>query len=352
MIKQFLIYFTILLGGCSIAPDGDLLYMKTQNSYHPIYVRGNPNADTYILWVHGGPGSSGLYYGDMEEVAQLHKKYRVVYWDQLSSGGTFGTPDASEFTISNFAEHVQGILNIVQKKYKPRNMFLLGHSWGGLLSAYYLIANGDTTLSQKRQRQFKGFINLNPVWDVQDTLTNGTKFVTNFANEQIAKGKDTKQWKKILTWYKEKNGVFRGQDVTDHFNYVDLAGGMVVKRKRRDELLAKLTVKMVFNSPFEFYSYYDSQRAIRTYLDISQCSLVHSNKPNVSAINIPTLVMAGKMDKIACLEDTKRWYKVLSDGKSLTDFPLVEFEHSAHAIFIDEKDRYIQVIDKFISDHK
>lgn len=351
-MKNLLLFFVVLFVGCSVAPDGDLLYMKTKNSYHPIYIRGNIDADTYIIWVHGGPGSSGLYYGDMEEVAQLHKKYRVVYWDQLSSGGTFGSPNTSDFTISNFSEHVQGIVNIVQKKYQPRSMFLLGNSWGGLLSAYYLIANGNKELSQKRQNQFKGFINVNAVWDVQDALTNGTKFVTNFANQQIAHGNDVKKWKKILTWYKEKNGIFRGQDVTDHFNYVDLAGGIVVKRKRRDELLKQLTVKMVFNSPFEFYSYYDSQRGIRSYLDISQCSLVHRDKPNVNSLTLPTLLMAGKMDKIALLEDTKRWHQILTEGKLLDKFPLLEYQNSAHAIFIDEKDRFIKDIDTFIDKYQ
>lgn len=339
---------------CSLAPNEEVLYMKTGNSYFPIYVRGNPNADNYIIWVHGGPGSSGLYYGDIPEVAVLQKTYRVIYWDQLSSGGTIGNPTKSDFTISNFAEHLQGIVNIVKNRYKPKNLFLLGHSWGGFLSAYYLVAEGNQKVSQQRQSQFNGFINLNAVLDVQETLTNGVTFVTNYASDQIAKGNNKKSWQKMIKWYEEKNGIFRGRDVTEHYNNVDAAGGMVIQKKRRDEVEAELTLKMVFSSPFEFYSYYDNQNNIRTYLNIENCSLVRANKPNVSAITIPTLIMAGKDDKIAFLTDTKRWHSILTKGKPDPDnnFPLIEYDNAAHAVFLDAKDKYIQDIHAFINKFK
>ena len=348
---------TLFFTQCSIAPEDEVLYMKTNNSYFPIYVRGNPNADNYIIWVHGGPGSSGLYYGDIPEVGVLQKTYRVIYWDQLSSGGTVGNPSKDDFTISNFATHVQGIVNIVSNHYKPKNLFLLGHSWGGFLSAYYLVADGNEQLSKKRQSQFKGFINLNAVLDVQDTLTNGVTFVTNYANNQISQGNKKKYWQKMINWYKEKNGVFKGKDVTEHYENVDAAGGMVIQKERRDEVEAELTLKMVFDSPFEFYSYFDNQKNIRTYLNIENCSLVRENEPNVKAITIPTLIMAGKQDKIAFLEDTKEWHRILLQNKvgappkDPNDFPLKEYDNAAHAVFLDAKDAYIRDIHQFINAH-
>ena len=354
------VVMTLFFTQCTLAPEDEVLYMKTSNSYFPIYVRGNPDADTYIIWVHGGPGSSGLYYGDISEVGELHKKYRVIYWDQLSSGGTIGNPSKEDFTISNFAEHVQGIVNIVKNRYGPENLFLMGHSWGGFLSAYYLVADGNDQLSQKRQSQFDGFINLNAVLDIQDTLTNGVTFVTNYANTEISQGNKQKYWQKMIDWYKERNGVFRGEDVTEHYENVDAAGGMVIQKERRDEVEAELILKMAFNSPFEFYSYYDNQNNIRTYLNIEEGSLVRDNEPNVKAITIPTLIMAGKEDKIAFLEDTKRWHRMLlldkaGNPKSLNpteDFPLIEYDNAAHAVFLDAKDKYIQDIHEFINKHK
>ena len=351
------VMMTLFFTQCTIAPEEEVLYMKTSNSYFPIYVRGNPDADTYIVWVHGGPGSSGLQYGDIPEIGVLHKTYRVIYWDQLSSGAAVGNPNKEDFTISNFAEHVQGIVNIVSNRYKPKNLFLIGHSWGGFLSAHYLVAEGNEDLSVKRQSQFDGFINLNAVLDVQDTLINGVDFVTNHANLEISKGNKKKYWQKMINWYKEKNGIFRGSDVADHYDNVDAAGGMVIQKERRDELEAELTLKMLFDSPFEFYSYYDNQNNIRTYLNIEDGSLVRENEPNVKAITIPTLIMAGKEDKIAFLEDTKRWHRMLlqskvgSPVKDTNNFPLIEYDNAAHAIFLDAKDKYIQDIHKFINTH-
>ncbi len=102
------------------------------------------------------------------------------------------------FTLNEFARHVDGVINIIQNRYEPQNIFLLGHSWGGFLSAHYLIADGDTSLSAKRQNKIDGFINLNAVFDVQQTITNGVTFVSDYANQEISSGNDVKKWKKLL----------------------------------------------------------------------------------------------------------------------------------------------------------
>ena len=127
---------------------------------------------------------------------------------------------------------------------------------------------------------------------------------------------------------------------------------MVIQKERRDEVEAELTLKMVFDSPFEFYSYYDNQKNIRTYLNIENCSLVREDEPNVKAITIPTLIMAGKLDKIAFLEDTRRWHSMLVEGKNSSDFPLIEYDNAAHAVFLDSKDKYIRDIHNFINKYK
>lgn len=353
ILKIFLIILTVLpLYTCTIAPEDEIIYMKSGNSYHPIYVRGNKNADTYIIWVHGGPGSSGLYYGDISEVGVLQKTYRVIYWDQLSSGGTVGNPDASDFTLNEFSKHVDGVINIIRNRYKPQNIFLLGHSWGAFLSAYYLVAEGNASLSAQRQNKIDGLINLNAVFDIQQTITNGVTFVRDFANQEISRGNDVGKWGKTIDWYNERNGVFRGQDVTTHYEYVDDAGGMVIQKARRDEVEAELTLKMVFESPFEFYSYYDNQKAIRTYLQIEDASLIRDNEPNIKAITVPTLIMAGKEDKIAFIENSREWHNIIKEGKGANNFPLIEYNNAAHAIFLDAKDKYITDIHNFINQHK
>ena len=102
------------------------------------------------------------------------------------------------FTLNEFARHVDGVINIIQNRYEPQNIFLLVHSWGGFLSAHYLIADGDTSLSAKRQNKIDGFINLNAVFDVQQTITNGVTFVSDYANQEISSGNDVKKWKKLL----------------------------------------------------------------------------------------------------------------------------------------------------------
>lgn len=352
MNKIWILSIILGVGSCTISPDDEVLYMKTENSYHPIYVRGNPHADTYLIWVHGGPGSSGLYFGEMPELAELQKKYRMVYWDQMSSGGTIGTPDKSDFTIEEFSTHVNGIVNIVNNRFKPKNLFMLGHSWGGMLSAYYLMANGDVNESKNRQSKLKGYITMNPVFDMPDAITNSLDFMTNYVLNEIHNNRDVDRWGKVLDWYISKNGLIRGRDVAQHFDYIYQAGGMAVRMERLEELTSTLALKMVFDSPFEFYSYFDNQSQVRTYLNVEDCSLVRPGRPTLNMIDIPTLMMIGELDKIAFEDDSIRWHGVLSKNKNAANFPLKIFERSAHSIFMDENDRFLYEIDNFVTQHK
>ncbi len=240
-----LIMLVFLLSCQTNENDDDIIYMLSNNSYHPIYVRGNKNASTYILWVHGGPGSSGIYYGDIPEVAQLHENYRVVYFDQLSSGATVGNPSVDDFTISEFTSHIDGVYNIIKNRYSPDKMYILGHSWGAFLSASYLIAEGDESLAKERQSNYEGFININAVMDIQQTLTNGIEYIYNFASNSINSNVDVAKWQKAINWYDEKDGIFLGSDVATHYDYINDAGGMCVNKERVDYITAILTIEMV-----------------------------------------------------------------------------------------------------------
>jgi len=356
--KKASLFITLLiaLSSCSfLQEDEEVLYLKTGNSYLPIYTRGNPDAENYIIWTHGGPGSSGLYYGDIDEIKPLHRDYRIVYWDQMSSGGSTGDPEKGDYNLEEFSSHLDGVIKVVQNRYHPDNIFLLGHSWGGFLSSYYLIAGGDSALSQSRQEQLNGLILLNPILDIEQSLKRGIRYIRDeYAPSRIEANDDPEKWNKVIRWYGShlKNGILYGKDVATHYQYIEDAGGMLVNRKRNDELTKKLGLKMLFFSPFQFYDYYGNQNRIRSYMDIADKSLAREGEPNLSMITLPTLMMAGENDKIAFSDLSRTWFDLLGSHRD-TAADREEFfklyNNCAHAAFLDVKDEFLEDATSFIS---
>ena len=361
-MKKWMVFFPAFLlllalsAGCStLADDEEIIYLKTNKCYLPIYVRGNKNASTYIIWTHGGPGSSAMYYGDIPEIAVLHKNYRIAYWDQMGSGASTGNPDRDDYNIDEFSRHQGGIIKIIRNRYHPEKLILLGHSWGGFLSSYYLIAKGDSAEAQARQDQLDGLILLNPVLDIARSITESVSYIRDeYAPARISEGKDVYKWLQALLWYDShlKNGLLYGEDIATHYQYIEDAGGMLVQRDRNDELTWDLAPKMIFFSPFQFYDYYHNQETIRTYLDVADKSLARADEPNLTGINLPTLMIAGEKDRIAFQEMSEDWFEMLGSHDNSPEawseyFRL--YQNCAHACFLDAADQFKNDVISFIT---
>lgn len=99
-------------------------------SFH-VRTFGKPDAPV-VLALHGGPG------GDSRSILPLKwlakEGYRVVFYDQRGTGLSQRVP-RSQLTL---AKSVEDLHRMVKWAGKGKPVALLGHSWGGILSAFYL----------------------------------------------------------------------------------------------------------------------------------------------------------------------------------------------------------------------
>ena len=362
MKKISLLLLILSLLSCAFINESDeVIYLEYEGSYFPIYSRGNKDSDNLIIWTHGGPGSSGMYYGDIEEIEPLQDDYHIVYWDQLSSGGTMGNPSTGDFTIENFSTHLDGIVNIVKARYNPKNLYLLGHSWGGYLSAYYLADDPLKDNSYSNQDAFKGLILLNPILDIPRALYTSILYIKTYAQKKIDEGIDVVFWEDALEWYEanlvyedddidKSEGKLYGSNIAIHYDYIEEAGGMLKERDRNDELTLRLGIKMTFMSPFHFYNYYTNQNNIRTYLQIETASLDNEDgngDQRLENINLPILMISGDDDKIADIDMSTDWASQFGTEDDEKFF--VHYADCGHAAFLDQKDLYLDDIRSFIN---
>lgn len=105
----------------TIQINGTRLFVKTIG-------KGEP-----LLFVHGGPGLSHDYF--LPHVLPLSDQFTLIFYDQRATGKSDINVDTSEMSVDHFIEDIEGL----RKHFGIKKLNLVGHSWGGFLTALYAI---------------------------------------------------------------------------------------------------------------------------------------------------------------------------------------------------------------------
>jgi proline iminopeptidase len=85
-----------------------------------------------VVVIHGGPGGDYRSLRNLEQLAE--HGYRVVFYDQRGTGLSQRVP-AEQLSLQS---SIDDLHRIVQWAAGEEQVALLGHSWGGIVAAYYL----------------------------------------------------------------------------------------------------------------------------------------------------------------------------------------------------------------------
>jgi len=94
-----------------------------------------------LLVLHGGPGGSHNYLQPLEALAQSGRP--VVFYDQLGGGNSERPDDPTLWNIDLFLEEV----GAVRRELGLERVHLLGHSWGAMLALSYALMEPSGLLS-------------------------------------------------------------------------------------------------------------------------------------------------------------------------------------------------------------
>ena len=261
-----------------------------------------------LLCLHGGPGVPHDYLEPLEAMAATGR--RVIFYDQLGCGNSDHPPDPSLWTVDLFVEEV----GVVRRALGLDRLHLLGQSWGGMLAMQYALTQptGVVSLivasSPASMRQWVAEANrlrtaLPP--DVQQTL---------LQHEQAGTTDDPA--------YQEAMMVFYSRHVCRRNPWPDCVNRAFA------ELLENPEVYNTMNGPSEFH----------VVGVIKDWDIVD----RLSEICVPTLVTSGRYD-----EATPAIAETVHRGISGSEWTL--FEHSAHLAHAEEPERYMQVLEQFLS---
>jgi proline-specific peptidase len=285
---------------------------KGYQTWYRIVGEGEEPGKLPLLCLHGGPGACHDYLESLDAMADTGR--RVIYYDQLGCGNSSIPVSKPEmWTPALYVEEV----DVVRKALGLERIHLLGQSWGGMLAMEYMFTQpkgvASLTIASSPASMIQWVEEANQLRDklppeVQSTLL----------KHEAAGTTDSPAYQVAMTEFYNRH-VCR---VVPNPEYV---------KRTFDKLAANPEVYFTMNGPSEFY-------VVGTLKNWDVRHRLHE-------IHAPTLITSGRYD-----EATPAIAETVHQGIPSSQW--VIFENSSHTAHVEETERYVQVLNAFISQHE
>jgi len=322
----------------------DQFYISRTGADMPIWVHGNAKSKTFVVTVHGGPILGyGLDFRRGKYIEELEKDYTMVYWDQRSSGASHGTYDKNSLTITNFAKDLDLLIRTLEKRYgEDISLFIMGHSFGGLLSGSYLS-------TKNHQNKIKGWINISGDLDVTKSNIDIVNRIIFFAEGFISIDENVGNWKSVLKEVKEIDTSLFPLTSNDEKKLTKITKtmGPLLEKYRNKPQYRQSEFNSVLISPAPsaltlvgnlLHAYTPINK------DLEKYKLIHE----LPKINIPSLFVFGKYDLGNSPDVGLELYNTIGSVEK----ELIIYEHSSHETMMTEPEAFNSDVIKFIETHK
>ena len=107
---------------------------KDHNTYYRIVGENKNNGKKPLILLHGGPGSTHNYFEVLDDLAEKDERLLIMY-DQIGCGNSFIEGHKEYFTSSVWIEE----LIELRKQLNLDEVHILGQSWGGMMALIYAL---------------------------------------------------------------------------------------------------------------------------------------------------------------------------------------------------------------------
>jgi proline-specific peptidase len=260
-----------------------------------------------LVCLHGGPGATHDYFAPLESIAETGR--RVVLYDQLGWGNSDHVHEPQMWTVQLFIEELVEI----RRALGLEKVHILGHSWGGMLAMEYALMQpaglaslvlADTTASTPQWVAETARLVCELPFEVQEAIRKHESEGTT----------DSPEYEDACRLFSRRHG---GGHIDPKPEWV----------KKAFEKLEDNEVYLTMWGPSEFC-------ATGTLKDWDITG-------RLGEIRVPALVIAGRHD-----EATPTLAETIH--QRLPGSELVIFEQSAHFPHIEETERYLRVLQRFL----
>ena len=334
----------LLLAGCQkeeIGKSGlvrDQFYLENDDAKMHVYLEGNISSDKILVMVHGGPGDGSLYYNIDEATNIAEKNFAVAYWDQRLAGTTQG--NISNANIANYLDDLKKLIILLRHRYgQSKKIYLLGHSWGGLLVPLFLQQADNQSL-------VSGWIQVDGEhnYAMSDSLSRNN--LIKFGEQEILAGRNAGDWQKITDYCRDhdpKNNYSVTRKINGHAHDAEDLISDITTGKTTKELI-KFFIRE-YNYPVTTYL---SNGVYSNFIkEIDKQAYAQKATENLYKIKVPTLLLWGKYDFV-CPPQLADDIKARIGS---TDVMTTIFNHSGHSPMFNEPTAFWQSVNQWVMGH-
>jgi L-proline amide hydrolase len=260
-----------------------------------------------LLILHGGPGACHDYLESLERVAETGR--RAIFYDQVGCGNSSRT-DESMWNVETFVEEVGAVRDALGLEHTH----IFGSSWGGMLGMEYALTQPDGLASLTLSSSPASI----PLWAeetgrLRSELPEETQRVLD--EHEAAGTADSPEYEHAMMEFYRR-----------HVCRLDPMPECV--QRTFQKLGKNPDVYTHMQGPNEFV-------ITGTFKDWEITD-------RLGEIRVPTLVTSGRHD-----EWTPKQAEIVHEGIPGSEW--VVFEDSSHMQFAEEPDRYLEVLDDFLT---
>lgn len=279
---------------------GTTFNAQSATIYYEVFGSGS---GTPLFVANGGPGFDHMYLHVSDAWDTLGQSRKIVMWDQRGTGRSGPLKEGQSCTL---ADQIND-LDALRAHLGFDKIDLLGHSWGGFLAMAYAA-------------RFPQHISHLAIVDSAAPKWSDTLFLFNDVYPDVTAKEDSYHFTANLG---EKDSAAAREADTELYESM-----LFYSPEHRDEFLRKMANDK---------EYYEVNRAVNR--DVSRFDL----NPELIKFRFPTIVMCGRFDMNVAPVIAYKIHLAILDSK------FVVFDRSGHLPFFEEPERFVQVLNDFLS---
>jgi pimeloyl-ACP methyl ester carboxylesterase len=333
MKKLIILSLVLLLNYCSTTPeskDREVYYVQIGDAYLPVYTLGTtPNPEKVILFVHGGPGLSSIFYSHIPFFQKLAKEYKMFFWDQRGAGGSRGRSDKSSMTIKQFVKDMDVVYDSIKAKLPNAKIYVMGHSYGGMVGGAYVTQYND---------KVEASLFIEPAFNVGQINQIASELMLNNITEYLKKPLDKKEekyWTDAKIFYEDHKKINARVYLT-HSRYVS-AWDKVHGRTEMGEFMKSYLGELMVDNILEDLSVFIQLQQVLVQLeDNGEDDRNLSTDPvfGLTKITRPMLLVTSQEDFMVPPVTSIDGYNHLNGGVPNPKSEHVSFANASHDPFV------------------
>jgi pimeloyl-ACP methyl ester carboxylesterase len=341
-LKLKILFVSMVLLACCQKEDisfsehsSDTFFVENKGSSMRVLVEGNTAGKVFILLIHGGPGASAYVYNTNYVSENLEDKYAMVYWDQRNSGASQGTCNGSNLTFDQIVDDLAKVIQVIKIRYgNDIDLFLLSHSFGGLVASGFLTKGNNQNL-------FKGYINVDGShnYPLNDTLTRD--MLLTVGSQEVANNHHVDDWNKIIDYCNSHAGNFTLYQSHKLEKYASQAEDYIeaVNQIKYFPIVLRNSISGSYPITSMLVNFLYSENS-----DLNKEISIKEFSSSLKRITIPSLVLFGKYDFVCPPELGLDFYtRISSQEKKMVISPV-----SGHNLIYQDRELFSREVTDFV----